>query len=385
MGVAILTLAPRSTRQWPLVLAFAFVTLALGSVPLPTEAQAPPPAVGVRPAEIRGVSQGYDFIGRVRAINTVQLRARVEGFLEKVLFTEGKEVKAGDPLYEIEKSIYQAQVEQAQANLASAKAQVVNAELQYNRSSELVKKQFTPQATVDQNKAALDSARATVLLDQAALDLANINLGYTEIQAPIDGRIGLTALTQGNLVNPASGVLATIVSQDPMYVQFPVSERDLENIRQARQQENGSLIKIDVLVKLANGQEYPHPGVWNFTDVQVDQQTDTLLMRATVPNPERRLVDGAFVTVQVRERREQPRLVVPQAALQLDQAGSYVLVVNDENKVDIRRVTLGPYQDTDVVIQSGLKEGERVIVDGIQKVRVGQVVTATVLPSGKGT
>jgi len=372
-----------SSRFFPrCVLALVLGAAALGTAAAQTP---PPPAVGVRPAEIRGVARAYDFVGRIRAINTVQLRARVEGFLEKVLFTEGQEVKAGAALYEIEKSIYQAQVEQAQANVASAKAQLVNAELQYNRSLELAKHQNAPQATVDQDKAKLDSAKAQVLLEQAALDLAQINLGYTEIAAPIDGRIGLTAFTQGNLVNPGSGVLATIVSQDPMYVQFPVSERELQNIRQARQQANGSLIKIEVLVKLANGQAYQHPGLWNFTDVQVDQQTDTLLMRATIPNPERQLIDGAFVTVEVRERQEQPRLVVPQAALQLDQAGSYVLVVNDENKVEMRRVALGPNQDTDVIVQSGLKEGERVIVDGVQKVRVGQVVNATVLPSGKGT
>jgi len=384
MGKAPFRSAARSALRQPLTL--ALVALACWGAPRPAEAQAPPaPAVGVHPAEIRGVARAYDFVGRVGAINTVQLRARVEGFLDKVQFTEGQDVKVGQVLYQIEKSVYQAQVEQAQANLASVKAQAVNAELQYNRSAELVKSQYTPQATLDQNKAALDSARAAVLQNQASLDLAQINLGYTEIQAPIDGRIGRTAYTQGNLVNAASGVLATIVSQDPMYVLFPVSERQLQEIRETRRQENGSLIKIEIVIKLSNGQEYPHTGVWNFTDIQVDQQTDTLLMRATVPNPERRLIDGAFVTVEVRERQEQPRLVVPEAALQLDQAGSYVLVVNADNKVEMRRVALGPAQDNDVVIQSGLKEGERVIVDGIQKVRVGQTVTATVLPAGKGT
>ena len=374
----------RSALQRALVL--VLVALACWGPLRAAQAQAPAaPAVGVRLAEIRGVARAYDFVGRVGAINTVQLRARVEGFLDKVLFTEGQDVKAGQPLYQIEKSIYQAQVGQAQANLASAKAQATNAELQYQRSLELVKSQYTPQATLDQNKATMDSAHAMVLQNQAALELAQTNLGYTDIEAPIDGRIGRTAYTQGNLVNAASGVLATIVSQDPIYVLFPVGERQLEEIRESRRQLNGSQIKIEIVVKLSNGQEYPHPGVWNFTGIQVDQQTDTLTMRATLPNPERRLIDGAFVTVEIRERKEQPRLVVPQAALQLDQAGSFVLVVGTDNKVESRRVTVGPVQDTDVVIQSGLKEGERVIVDGIQKVRVGQAVTVTVLPPGKGT
>jgi membrane fusion protein (multidrug efflux system) len=347
-------------------------------------AQAPPPAVGVQLAAIRGVARSYQFIGRIGAINTVQLRARVEGFLDKVQFTEGQEVKAGDLLYQIERAPYQAQVDGAAAKLASAQAVTINAQLQYNRSVELARNQNAPQSTVDQNKAALDSATASVAQAQAELEVAQINLGYTEIHSPIDGRIGRTTFTQGNLVNAASGVLATIVSQDPMYALFPVSQRQLEDIREDRQQENGTLIKIEILVRLSNGKEYPHRGVWNFTDVQVDQQTDTLLMRATVPNPERQLIDGQFVTVSIRERKEQPRLVVPQAALQLDQAGSYVLVVNSDNKVEMRRITTGPQEGANIVITDGLKEGERVIVDGVQKVRVGQAVTTTVLPAGKG-
>src|SRR5258707_7026045 len=163
------------------------------------------------------------------------------------------------------------------------------------------------------------------------------------------GRIGHAAYTEGNLVNAASGVLDTIVSQDPIYVLFPVSQRQLEEIRAARQQENGSLIKIDILVRLSSGKDYPHPGVWNYTDPQVDQTTDTLTMRATLPNPERQLVDGEFVSVVVKERKEQPRLVAPQAALQVDQAGYYVLVVGADHKVEQRRGTPRPAQGTDHV------------------------------------
>jgi membrane fusion protein (multidrug efflux system) len=366
-------------------LALVFVVLAAWGGVRAAQAQAPAaPAVGVRAAEIRGVARSYEFIGRIAAINTVQLRARVEGFLDKILFTEGQEVKEGDLLYQIEKAPYQAQVDQAKAKLLSDQAQVVNADLQYRRSFELAQHQNTPQATADKDKATLDSARAAVMQDEAALKLAEVNLDYTDIRAPVDGRIGRTAYTKGNLVNAASGVLATIVSQDPIYAVFPVAQRELEDIRAERHQENGKTIKIEILVKLANGKEYPHPGVWNFTDVQVNQQTDTLIMRATLPNPERQLVDGQFVTVVVKERNDQPRLVVPQAAVQLDQAGSYVLIVNPDNKVEMRRITTGPPDGTDVVVTEGLKTGDPVIVDGIQKVRVGQAVSATVLPSGKG-
>lgn len=349
-----------------------------------TQTAPPPPAVGVQLAAIKGVVRSYEFVGRIQSIGIVALRARAEGFLDKVLFREGQDVKVGDLLYQIEKAPYQALVDQARANVAAAQAEAVNAELQYNRSLQLVKSQFTPQAIVDRDKAALDSARAHVLQTQAALSQAEINLGYTDIRAPIDGRIGRTAYTQGNLVNAASGVLATIVSQDPIYALFPVSEQQLADIRQSRHEQNGQQIKIEIVVRFANGDEYPLPGIWNYTDVQVNQQTDTQLMRATLPNPERQLTDGQFVTVVVRERKEQPRLVVPQAALQVDQAGSYVLVVDSADKVELRRVILGATQATDIVIASGLKEGERVIVEGVQKVRPDQVVKATLLPAAAG-
>jgi membrane fusion protein, multidrug efflux system len=347
----------------------------------PAAAASPPPApaVGVRLAAMKGISQSFEFVGRVKAIEKVELRARVEGFLEKVLFREGQDVKTGELLYQIEKVQFQAAVDQAKANLAVAEAALTNAKVEYERSLELVKRNFTPQSQVDTNKAALDSATGRVMQAKAALTQAQVNLDYTDIRAPIDGRIGRTAYTVGNLVNPASGVLATIVSQDPIYVLFPVSVRDLEAIREARRKEEGGMAKIDIRVRLPSGQEYAQRGVWNLTDPQVDPQTDSLIMRATMPNPDRTLTDGQFVTAIVRERQEAPRLVVPQSALQVDQSGYYVLVVNDQRKVEQRRVQTGPQRGTDVVVTSGVKEGEHVMVDGIQKVRPGQVVQETIL------
>src|SRR5437868_2896833 len=348
------------------------------------KAAAPPPspAVGVRPAAIKGVSRSFEFVGRIKAVDKVEVRARIEGFLEKVAFREGQDLKAGDLLYQIEKVQFQAQVDQAKANLASAEAEATNAQLQYARQYELSRHQFSPQATVDQNKAALDTARAKVLQTQAALTQAQVNLDYTDIRAPIDGRIGRTSYTVGNLVNPASGVLASIVSQDPIYVLFPVSVRDLEIIREARRKEGGGLAKIEIRLRLSNGKDYPQRGVWNLTDPQVDQQTDTLIMRGIIPNPEGQLIDGEFVTAVIREREEEPRLVVPQAALQVDQSGYYVLVVDDQHKVEQRPIQTGPNQDTDVIITSGLREGEKVIVDGVQKVRPGEVVQETSIAGG---
>jgi len=347
---------------------------------------APPaakPAVGVHPASLKGVQRSFEFVGRIKAVETVQIRARVEGFLEKVLFREGQDVKAGDLLYQIEKVQFAAQVDQARANVASAEAELTNARLQYARQSQLARDQFSPQSQVDQWKATLDSNQAKVLQMQAALKQAQVNLDYTDVRSPISGRIGRTSYTLGNLVNPQSGVLATIVSQDPIYVQFPVSVRELETIREARRKEGGELAKIEIRVRLPNGAEYPERGVWNLTDPQVDQQTDTLIMRATIANPERRLIDGQFVTATIRERQEEPRLVVPQAAVQIDQSGSYVLVVDGRHKIEQRRVETGENQNTDVVVTSGLHEGDNVVVDGIQKVRPGQVVEETKLaPAG---
>ena len=349
----------------------------------PAAAPAAKPAVGVRAATLKGVQRSFEFVGRIKAVETVQLRARVEGFLDKVMFREGQDVKAGDLLYQIEKVQFQAQVDQAKANLASAEAELTNARLQYARQAQLARDQFTPQSQVDQWKATLDSDMAKVLQMQAILKQATVSLDYTDIRSPIGGRIGRTAYTLGNLVNPASGVLATIVSQDPIYVQFPVSVRELETIRETRRREDGDLAKIEIRVRLPNGQEYAQRGVWNLTDPQVDQQTDTLIMRATIANPDRQLTDGQFVTAIIRERQEEPRLVVPQAALQIDQSGYYVLVVDDQQKVEQRRIQTGPNQDTEVVITSGLRDGENVIVDGIQKVRPGQFVEATKLaPAG---
>jgi len=384
------TAAPR-VRRIAVIVGIAIVVVAglawllRGSFDKPTPAAtAPAPAVGVRLAALKNVSTSFEFAGRIKAVDKVEVRARIEGFLEKVLFREGQTVKAGDLLYQIEKVQFQAQVDQAKANLAVAEASLVDAQLEYDRQLDLSKRQFSPQSTVDHNKAVLDTANAHVLQTQAALTQAKVNLDYTDIRSPIDGRIGRTAYTIGNLVNPASGVLATIVSQDPIYVLFPVSVKDLETIRESRQKDGG-LAKIEIRLRLSDGHDYPLAGVWNFTDPQVDQQTDSLIMRAVMPNPDGMLIDGQFVTAIIRERNESPQLVIPQSALQVDQSGYYALIVDGEHKVQQRRLKTGANVGTDVVVTSGLTVGDRVIVDGIQKVRPGQVVADAVLsPAGGG-
>jgi membrane fusion protein (multidrug efflux system) len=340
-----------------------------------TAAPAPPPAVTVISVQPTEVTPGFGFNGRVVAVDEVQLRARVTGFLEKRLFQEGADVKAGDLLFVIEKAPYQAVVDQRQAELASAQANQVNTAVQLRRGEELVKNKNIPQAEVDQRRAANEMAAAQILEAQAALEQAQINLGYTEIHAPIAGRIGRADLSVGNLVGPDSGVLATIVSQDPIYVTFPVSQRQLL----AHRGEYGEPV---VRVTLPDGALYDHTGKLNFLDVQVDPGTDTVTVRAELPNPDRVLVAGQFVGVRVERGEPERVLTVPQASLQLDQAGPYVLVVGGDSKVEARRVTLGAPDGAQVVVQSGLQTGDKVIVDGIQKVRPGMVVAATEAPPG---
>jgi membrane fusion protein, multidrug efflux system len=341
---------------------------------------APPPAVSVRPVASRQVTATGDFVGRVTAINKVDVVARITGFIKERNFTEGQQIKTGDLLFRIEPDTYQAAVEQQKANLAKAQATQFNAALQLQRAQELVKRHDTPQSTVDQRTADEKAAQADVLQAQALLDQAQINLGYTEIRSPIDGRIGIAIFTVGNLVQPSSGTLATIVSQDPIYITFQVSERDLVNYRRRVIESDGKDSRVTIHIKLPNGSEYPHPGLTNFTDVQVDPTTDTVTVRAQLPNPEGLLIPGGVVAISTERGPPRSALVVPLSAVQLDQAGRYVLVVDDAKKVEQRRVTTGIEQGRDVVVTNGLKEGELVIIEGIQKVRPGQVVTATVVP-----
>jgi membrane fusion protein, multidrug efflux system len=333
-------------------------------------AATPPPTVTVISVQPTEVTPGAGFNGRVVAVDEVQLRARVPGFLEKRLFEEGADVAAGDLLFVIEKAPYQAVVDQRQAELASAEANRVNTALQLRRGEELVKNKNIPQSEVDQRRAADEMAAAQILEAQAALEQAQIDLGYTEIHAPIAGRIGRAAFSVGNLVGPDSGVLATIVSQDPIYVTFPVSQRQLL----AHRGESGEPV---VRVTLPDGTLYDHPGKLNFLDVEVDPGTDTLTVRAELPNPDRVLVAGQFVGVRVERGEPEKVLAVPQATVQVDQAGPYVLVVGGDDKVEARRVTLGAVDGAQVVVQAGLQTGDKVIVDGIQKVRPGMAVAAT--------
>jgi membrane fusion protein (multidrug efflux system) len=340
-------------------------------------AAATAPAVTVAAAALKSVTPAGTFVGRVQAVNTVNLVSRVEGFLQKRAFTEGQQVKTGDLLFVIEQDTYQAAVDQAQAQLVSAQATERNAALALQRSQELVRTNAVAQATVDQNLANQGTAAAAVSSAQAALEQANINLAFTEIKAPIDGRIGMANVSVGNFVNQATGTLATIVSQDPIYVLFPATTQQVLDYRQRSAKTPSASANAVVRATFSNGQEYPHPGSVDFLDIQTNQATDTLTVRAVFPNPDNWLVAGQIVNVTVAAGEPTQTLTILQSALQVDQSGSYVLVVGADNKVEQRRVKLGPVQGPDITVSDGLKPGELVIVEGIQKVRPGEGVTPT--------
>jgi membrane fusion protein (multidrug efflux system) len=356
---------------WPVLL--------LCGLAVPADAQqAPTPVpVGVVKAERTAITRTQTFVGRVEAINRVDVRARVTGYLEEVLFKEGELVKAGAPLYRIEQGLFQAAVEQAQGALERSKAAQALTQIQLQRAQDLLDKQAGTAVARDQAKAADDQAKGGIMSDEANLATANINLGYTDITSPIDGEAGRTNITKGNVVGPDSGVLTVIVSQDPMYVTFPVSDRELLRAREAGREAGYKDFKdYKVRIRFSDGSTYDQMGSLNFINVTVDRATDTVLARATVPNPKAVLIDGQLVTVELAIGTPQEKVVVPQAALIADQAGVYVFVVED-GRAAIKRVKPGGASGTGVVIDEGLAGGELVIVDRLQAVRPGAPVRAT--------
>ena len=352
--------------------------LLTSSLVAPANAQkAAAPSVGTVYAERQAITKTLDFVGRVEAIERVAVQARVKGYLEKIIFKEGEAVKIGDPLYQIEKGTFQAAVEDAQGALERAKAAKTLSAITLQRKEELLAKQAGTEVARDEARAADEDAAGSVLQAQAKLDEAHINLGYTDITSPIAGKISRTSVTAGNVVSPNSGSLTQIVSQDPMYVTFPVSQRDL---LQAQVSGHAAEIKdIKVRLRFANGSIYQQEGTINFVDVSVNQATDTVIARATIPNPDGTLIDGQLVGVVLEGGRPDERVVVPQAALIADQEGVYVFIVED-GKAAVRRVKTGGESGANIVVLEGLKGGEQVIVEGLQSVRPGQDVMATPLP-----
>ena len=333
--------------------------------------------VGVVPAEKITLADTNRFVGRVEAIERVDVRARITGFLEKVDFKDGDRVREGAPLYQIERGPFEAAVQQARAAVDKAQAHLENANIQKQRADELIKTNAISQATRDDRNAAAREAEGNSAAADADLKTAEINLAYTAISSPIDGRIGRTAVTRGNVVGPNSGVLTTVVSTDPMYVVFPVSQREFLRLadegRGARKQ---SAKDFNVSIQFSNGATYGEKGQIDFVDVKVDRATDAVTVRARIANPNGELVDGQLVQVAVESGKPEERVAVPQAALIADQLGTYVFAIED-GKAVVKRLKLGPTKGGSVVVLEGLAGGEMVVVEGAQGLRAGAVVTAS--------
>ena len=366
-----------------------FLTLAVGLYSCGAGAQSPPgavPAVGVVRAAREQITQSDEFIGRIQAVGRVSLVARVTAYLEKRLFVEGAEVKQGDLLYQLEQPPFHAQVDASKATVDQLDAQHRNADLTLQRAQALLPGPAGQQSNVDAALASERALAAQIEGAKAQLRTAEINLGYTEIRAPISGQISSTAVTEGNVVSPTSGTLATLVSQDPMYVIFPIALRAGLELRD-RYATKGGFSAVVIKLRLPNGHIYEPEGRLDYVSPTVAENTDTITLRGVVPNPvssgmeagqpgSRELSDGEFVTVLLEG--VQPILVlgIPRAAVLSDQQGDYVYIVDSQNKAQIRRVQLGQSTPSIAVVTNGLSEGDLVISEGLQRVRPGEAVLA---------
>ena len=341
----------------------------------------PPPAVLVQAVEAKPLSEQLEFIGRAAAVDKVELRARVKGFLGPRQFTDGGAVKKDQVLFTIEREPYQAAVDQKKAARDAAKAALANAEGQLKRAAELLRTNNGTQVTYDQRLSEQLQAKAAVEQAEADLRDAEINLSYTEIRSPLTGRIGRATVSPGNVVGPDTGVLATVVSDQPMRVLFPVTQRELLEARKDGTKDGSDLA---VQVRLADNSLYKETGKIDFIDVTVDAKTDGQIVRAEFPNADGTLTDGQTLRVVIEAKSPASVLAVQQAAIAIDQSGAYVFVVNDKNTVEQRRIKSGVSRDGLVAVEEGLKAGDKVIVQGQQRVRPGMVVNPSPAPASLG-
>lgn len=337
--------------------------------------QAPPPVVTVLAVTEQEVNPPTEYVGRVEAIQAVDLRARVEGYLQQVKFKEGADVREGDVLYLIEQAPYQAKVNEAKAKLAKAEATLTQAR-QYLQRLQTVRSGGVSATDMDAAVSAELQAKAQFQEAQASLEQAELNLGYTTIAAPVSGRIGRTSFTRGNLVGPGSGGLARIVQLHPIRAVYSMSENDFVSARMALTATTGETRDCRSVhqIRLPGGEIYADAGRLSFVDNQVDAATGTVAIRAVFDNPDGILLPGQYVTVLVACSKGKRMPTVPQSCVQEDREGRYVLVVDGENRVHQRRIKTDAVLGTHWAVASGLTAGETIIVQGIQKVGPGQIV-----------
>jgi membrane fusion protein (multidrug efflux system) len=377
----------RITSFW----VFAFVLLFVLSTyniatAAPAENAGPPPLVTVVEVTEQNVNPQTEYVGHVEAIQAVDLQARVSGYLEKINFEEGSDVQAGSLLYLIEQAPYKLQVAVSRARLVKAEAAATSTR-QHLQRIQAVKVGGVSITDLEEAEAAAQQAEAGKLEAQAILNLTKLDFDYTQITAPISGRIGATSLTVGNLTGPNSGPLARIVQLDPIRVLFSLSENELSAVKRAQNdatepQQDGIM---QPRLKLSDGSFFEQSGRIDFVDNRVDPTTGTIAVRALFDNPDRQLLPGQYVRVVVSQAAEKKRPVIPQSAILVDREGRYLLLVDAQSQVELRRITTGAVLGSLQIVESGLVAGEQVIVQGVQKVQPGQTVKTTTADATRGT
>lgn len=335
------------------------------------EEEAPLPGVIVSPVVKDDIVLSSEVVGQIVAYDDVNLRARVEGFLTQRNFREGQFVKKGVLLFEIEKRQYKAEVDAAKASLAMQNAALKNALLQYDRKKTLYDKNAVSKSEYDQATYEKLSCEGKVLKAKAELEQALLDLSYTDVKAPFDGRVGIARYSVGNLVGPSSETLANIVKIEPIKVQFNINESEIVSSIQDQMKDKQASITKSIIVKLIlpNGTMYGRDGRVEFWDNKINPTTGTILIRAVFPNPDALLIPGGYVKVVLQKDSKEEALLIPRCAVQEDQSGHFVLVVNDKDTVTRKNIKTGQNIGINVVVESGLAEGEKVITQGLQKVR----------------
>ena len=357
----------------------AFITLNLSTAPMVLAQETPPPPkVTVMAAVTKPLRDSETFIGRGEAKDKVDIIARVNGFLEEVLVKDGSGVQAGDLLFRIERSAYEATLEARRADLAKAEANLQLASVDLARKQELFARGITPETERDISLANEKVREAEVRTAKAAIRQAELDLSYTEVYAPFTGRIGRTAVSVGDVVSPTSIPLVNLVREAPIYVAFALNEKQyvtiLQKIETTNVSEKEESDLFEVFVVLPNGTNLEERGKFAFADNRIDPNTGAITLRAEFENTSRLIVDGSFLTVGLEAQKAVDRLVISQAAIQRDQQGPFVLVVNDQDMVEQRYIKTGDIVGTGIIVLKGLKDGENVVVEGLQRIRPGAKV-----------
>ncbi|HYP81044.1 MAG TPA: efflux RND transporter periplasmic adaptor subunit [Steroidobacteraceae bacterium] len=352
----------------------------------PPSAPPPPPAVSVAEVVARDITEWDEYTGRLEAKDTVEIRPQVSGVLQRVAFIEGKEVKKGDLLFQLDPRPFQAELDRAQAEAERARTAADLAAAELARAEKLSSSNVISKELYEQRAAASRSAAAAVRGAQAALETARLNLAYTRIASPISGRIGRAEVTPGNLVNGEGGsatLLATVVSMQPMYAYFEAAEQDYLKYMDLARSGARPLsrdVKNPVFMSVGNESDFSHQGYMDFVDNRVRAGTGTLQGRAVFPNPDRHLTPGMFVRVRLIGSGKYRGLLINDRAIATDQDRRYVLVVGEGDKLEYRALTTGPVVDGLRVVREGLKAGDRIVVNGLQRVRPGMQVTPKLVP-----